>query len=155
MKWIKTKDENLINVGYVSTIYKVDGMWGIKAKTIDNQTSWELASFRTKTYRDEIFAKVEKFITGNQDGLLDLTQLEQEGKAFILNRIGIEVLNLPPRAYNPLKGAGINTIGSLEGKDLFYVRNLGEKNVEIIQERLSEFLEKTEDELLEIVEGIK
>jgi len=55
--------------------------------------------------------------------------------------IPIQELNLPARSVNSLKGEGIDTVGQLVSRtdsDLLSIRNLGQKSVGEIQERLGD-----------------
>ncbi|HLH57592.1 MAG TPA: DNA-directed RNA polymerase subunit alpha C-terminal domain-containing protein, partial [Streptosporangiaceae bacterium] len=56
-------------------------------------------------------------------------------------RLGIPIqeLNLPVRSYNTLKGEGIDTVGQLVARtesDLLAIKNIGERSVEEIAEKL-------------------
>jgi carbon monoxide dehydrogenase subunit G len=53
--------------------------------------------------------------------------------------IRIEELNLPVRSFNALKSEGIDTVGQLvsrTGNDLLAIRNIGQRSVEEIEEKL-------------------
>ena len=53
--------------------------------------------------------------------------------------IPIQELNLPTRSYNSLRGEGIDTVGQLvahTGSDLLAIKNIGERSVEEIEEKL-------------------
>jgi carbon monoxide dehydrogenase subunit G len=53
--------------------------------------------------------------------------------------IPIQELNLPARSYNTLKGEGIDTVGQLVARtedDLLAIKNIGERSVEEIEEKL-------------------
>jgi carbon monoxide dehydrogenase subunit G len=55
--------------------------------------------------------------------------------------IPIQELNLPARSYNTLKGEGIDTVGQLvarTGDELLAIKNIGERSVEEIEEKLSD-----------------
>jgi carbon monoxide dehydrogenase subunit G len=55
--------------------------------------------------------------------------------------IPIQELNLPARSFNSLKGEGIDTVGELVSRtevELLSIRNLGEKSVGEIEQRLSD-----------------
>jgi carbon monoxide dehydrogenase subunit G len=55
--------------------------------------------------------------------------------------IPIQELNLPPRSYNTLKGAGIDTVGELVARtedELLAIKNIGERSVQEIEEKLGE-----------------
>jgi hypothetical protein len=55
--------------------------------------------------------------------------------------IPIQELNLPARSFNSLKSEGIDTVGELVARtenDLLSIRNLGEKSIGEIEQRLSD-----------------
>lgn len=58
-----------------------------------------------------------------------------------ISKLTIDELDLPTRIYNSLRNGGIETLGQLLGttkKDLISMRNMGNKSIMIIEEKLKE-----------------
>lgn len=56
-------------------------------------------------------------------------------------KMSVEELDLPTRIYNSLRNGGIETVGQLLGtpkKELYEIRNMGAKSINIIEEKLRE-----------------
>ena len=68
--------------------------------------------------------------------------IEQKKEEDIIGSMPIEALELSLRTYNALKNAGLETVGELRNmtrKQLLNVKNLGDKSVDEIEERLKEY----------------
>lgn len=81
-----------------------------------------------------------QLFTGLGDGIPLPAHQEPASERDRLLATSIEALNLSVRSFNCLKRAGINTIGELIAKtpeEMMKVRNLGQKSLEEVQERLA------------------
>ncbi len=82
----------------------------------------------------QLFAGAEDGLVSRSDGSRAVSEQDR------LLGSSIEALNLSVRSFNCLKRAGINTIADLVAKtpeEMMKVRNLGQKSLEEVQERLA------------------
>ncbi len=82
----------------------------------------------------QLFAGADDGLASRLDGSRQVSEQDR------LLATSIEALNLSVRSFNCLKRAGINTIGDLVEKtpeEMMKVRNLGQKSLEEVQERLA------------------
>lgn len=98
---------------------------------------------------DEIISKLSEYgIVFNQYGELDFEDTQEQTE--LSDGISIEQLDLSVRAYNCLYRAGIRTVQDVLDRDeedgLKRVRNLGNKSIYEIREKIEAYREKHKDE---------
>ena len=84
---------------------------------------------------------IEKFSANLAEQLASESAVPNGQAADSRMAIPIQELNLPARSFNSLKSEGIDTVGELVARtesDLLSIRNLGEKSVGEIEQRLSD-----------------
>ncbi len=93
------------------------------------QAAKTLASFFLQVYEPKVASATGETIAISPSVSEDLLKLT------------IDELDLPTRIYNSLRNGGIETLGQLLGtakKDLMVMRNMGNKSISIIEEKLRE-----------------